>query len=226
MNQQLSLPGIIAHFEIEQCSEDWHRIRYGKVGGTMCKSLLGDPETLLNHIGGCSLEPFQLEDEGYVSDDMQRGNELEPQHRIEISKYAGVNFLKCGWLQNTTIPIIGVSPDGITADLTIAWEGKSPARTKHAATLYGKVIPVDNAKQVVHYFSSNQYLEKCYWSSYRPESEIPLFVKEVTRDTPMNLGTPKTPVFKPVHEWVKLYQHAAMVLQENIKINNENLRKI
>lgn len=226
MNQKLTLPGITAHFEIEQGTEAWWRVKYGKVGGTHCKSLLGDPETLINHIGACQLEPFELEDDGYVDNDMKRGNELEPLNRAEMCKYAGIEFLKCGWLQSEVIPIIGISPDGITKDLTISWEGKSPGRVKHAATLYGGKIPVDNARQCVHYFSVNRYLERHYFSSFRPECDYPLFVREMTLDTVIDLGTPKTPNNKTVREWVKIYQAAAITLQENIKVYNENLKKI
>jgi len=226
MNQKLTLPGVTAHFDIRQGTEDWWRIKYGKVGGTHCKSLLGDPETLINHIGACMLEPFEMEDEGYINAEMQRGNELEPLHRIEISKYAEVEFLECGWLQNEIIPIIGISPDGITKDLTIGWEGKAPGKVKHAATLYGGIIPIDNARQCVHYFSANKYLEKIYFSSFRPECNYPLFVREATLDTVVNLGTPKTPVNKTVRDWVAIYQAAAITLQENVRIYNENLAKI
>lgn len=226
MNQKLTLPGITAHFEIEQGTEDWWRLKYGKVGGKLSAALLGDPQTLINHIGSCHLEPFELEDEGYVNAEMQRGIDLEPHHRLEISEYAGVEFLKCGWLQNEDIPGIGISPDGITADLTISWEGKCPGKSKHAATLYGGVIPIDNAKQCVHYFSVNKHLVKHYFSSWRPECEHPLFVRELTLDTVVNLGTPKTPVNKTVRDWVEIYRSAAIVLQENVKIYNQKLQKI
>lgn len=233
MKTQLQLPGIIAHFEIEQGSESWHRIRYGKVGGVLAKSLLGKPETLINEIGSCSLEPFSMEEDSYVNADMQRGVDLEPMHRAEMSKYIaaelgipGFELLQCGWLQNTIIPVLGISPDGISADLTIQFEGKCPGKNKHAATLYGGVIPDDNIEQCLHAFTVNPLLERLYFGSFRPECEHPLFAKCMTRSTVVDLGTKAKPVCKPVSEWVSIMQSAAIVLQENVKIYNENLRKI
>lgn len=233
MNQQLQLPGITAHFEIEQGTEQWHQIRYGKVGGVLAKSLLGKPETLINEIGSCQLEPFSLEDDGYVNAAMQRGIDLEPVGRLEMQKYIAVSLNmpdlilhECGWLQNTTIPIIGISPDGVSADLTIQIELKCPGKNKHAATLYGGVIPDDNIDQCLHAFTVNPYLERLYFGSFRPECEYPLFPKLMTRETVVDMGTKSKPNCKPVSEWVAILQAAAITLQENVAIYNNNLKKI
>lgn len=226
MNKKTQFPGVIAHFDVEQGTEAWHRLRWGKVGGVLAKSLLGKPETLISHIGSCQLEPFYMEDDPYINSDMQRGIDLEPIARGELSKYIGVELLPVGWLQSTVIPIIGVSPDGVSADLTISCSIKCPGKNKHAATLYGGIIPDDNIDQVLHEFTVNPNLEKCYFLSFRPECEHPMFVRYLTRDSIVDMGTKAKPVCKPVSEWVSILQAAAITLQENVKIYNENLRKI
>jgi hypothetical protein len=232
MNQQIQIPGLIAHFEIAQGTDQWHTIRYAKVGGVVCKSLLGKPETLINHIGACHLEPYTPEPPSYVSDDMQRGIDLEPMARAEMAKYISakhgrpIDLLTCGWLQNTTIPVIGISPDGITADLTIQIETKCPGKSKHAATLYGGIIPDDNIDQCLHAFTVNPVLEYFYFGSFRPECDYPLFVRELTKDSMVDMGTKVRPNVKKVSEWVQILQAAAITLQENIKISNDNLKKI
>jgi hypothetical protein len=232
MKTQQHFPGIIAHFDIEQGSEKWHEIRWGKVGGVLAKSLLGKPETLINEIGSCQLEPFSMDDDGYVNAAMQRGIDLEPVGRAEMEKYISaslgrdIKLLHCGWLQNTTIPVLGISPDGVSADLTIQIELKCPGKNKHAATLYGGVIPDDNIDQCLHAFTVNPLLEKLYFGSFRPQSEYPLFPKLMTRETIVDMGTKAKPVCKPVSEWVQILQAAAITLQENVSIYNENLRRI
>ncbi len=233
MKTQLQLPGITAHFEIEQGSENWHRIRYGKVGGVLAKSLLGKPETLINEIGSCMLEPFSLDEDGYVNTAMQRGIDLEPMARAEMEKYIrghadrpDLVLLPCGWLQNTIITILGISPDGVSADLTIQIEAKCPGKNKHAATLYGGVIPDDHIDQCLHSFTVNPLLERIYFGSFRPECDHPLFIKHLTRDSIINMGTKAKPVCKPVSEWVQILQAAAITLQENVKVYNDNLKKI
>lgn len=232
MKTQLQLPGIIAHFEIEQSSESWHAIRWAKVGGVLAKSLTGKPETLINEIGSCMLEPFSIDDEGYVNATMQRGIDLEPKAREEMAKYISaelgkpIELLQCGWLQSTVIPVIGISPDGVTSDLTIQIEVKCPGKNKHASTLYGGIIPDDNIDQCIHAFTVNPLLEHLYFGSFRPECEHPLFVKLLTRESIIDLGTKARPNCKPVSEWVSINQASAITLQENVKIYNENLRKI
>lgn len=233
MKEKLEKPGIIAYFDLEQGTENWHRIRYGKIGGVLAKSLLGKPETLINEIGSCNLEPFSLEDEGFVNAAMQRGIDLEPQHRKEMAKYIGATLgipdfelHQCGWLQSTLIPILGISPDGISADLTIMFEGKCPGKNKHAATLYGGDIPDDNIDQCLHAFTVNPLLERLYFGSFRPECDYPLFAKCLTRSSIVDLGSKAKPNCKPVSEWVQILQSAAIVLQENVKIYNDNLAKI
>jgi len=224
--EKLHTDHVIAHFDIQQGTPEWHEIRYGKVGGVLSKSLMGKPETLINHIGSCLLEPFELEEDGYINDDMQRGIDLEPYARQEASKYAGVEFLECGWIQSKTIPLAGVSPDGITKDLKIAVSIKCPARTKHAATLYSGEIPDDNIEQCIHEFTVNPHLEKCYFLSFRPECKHPMFIKFITLDSIVDLGTKAKPVCKTVREWAGINRSALMTLESNIKIYNDNLEKI
>lgn len=233
MNQKLTLPGITAHFDIEQGSAEWHEIRWGKVGGVLAKSLLGKPETLINEIGSCLLEPYSPDEDCYVNAAMQRGIDLEPHAKLEMQKYiAGhldmpdFELLPCGWLQSTTFPILGISPDGVSRDLTIQVELKCPGKNKHAATLYGKCIPDDNIDQCLHAFTVNPLLERCYFGSFRPECEIPLFPFCLTRDSIVDMGTKAKPNCKPVSEWVSILQAAAIVLQENVKIYNQNLKNI
>ncbi len=223
---EMVLDGLTAHFDIQQGSPEWHAIRWGKVGGVLCKSLLGKPETLITHIGSCHINPFEMEDDGYISNEMQRGINLEPIAREELSKYLGVELLQCGWLQNTVIPIIGISPDGISADLTISCEIKCPGKNKHAANLYGGVIPDDNIDQCLHAFTVNNLLQKCVFASFRPECEFPLFIRILTPDSIVDMGTKSKPICKSVSEWVEILRSAAITLQENVKIYNENLRKI
>lgn len=217
---------MIAHFEIVQGTEEWHRIRYGKVGGTNSAQLRIESDALLNELIACRLEEFEIEDDGYVSADMQRGTELEPLAREEVSKYTGLKFLECGWLQSEENDLLGISPDGITKDFRFAAEIKCPAKKKHTETLLGKVIPNDHLSQCLHNFTVNPFLEKLYFVSFRPESKYPLFVKEMTRDTLIDFGTKSKPNVMRVAEWVLFMKGKALLFEANIKRNLEILEQI
>lgn len=213
---------MIAHWDIIQGTEDWHKIRYGKIGGSTSKGLLVDSDTLLDEILSSRLEAFELDDDSYVNSDMARGNELEPLARQRVSEYTGLDFLECGWLQCEDVSILGISPDGITKDLRFACEIKCPSAKKHTNTIRAGVTPLDHVNQVVHNFTVNPTLEVLYFVSFRPESKYPLFVTKTDRETKINLGTKAKPVIKTVNEWVAIIRGKAIELET--KANNALLQ--
>jgi hypothetical protein len=99
-------------------------------------------------------EEFQHTD-GFTSAEMERGHELEPFARKELSTYIGVELLECGWLQSLDNELIGISPDGINFDETISAEIKCPGAKKHIKTILENKIPSDNIHQCLHYFTIN-----------------------------------------------------------------------
>ena len=204
-----------AHFDIIQGTEAWHEMRYGKIGGSTSKGLFVHSDTLLDEMLSQHLEPFELEDDGYVNSDMQRGIELEPLACAQVSQYAGISVINCGWIQSE-IPLLGISPDRISQDLTVAIEVKCPNKKRHTTTIRERQIPLDNLFQAVHYFTVNPLLKSLYWGSFRPESKKPLFVQHLTLESAVNLGTRAKPVVKTVAEWTGIAKEAANSLQRVI----------
>jgi putative phage-type endonuclease len=203
-----------AHFNIEQGSYEWHEIRHGKIGGTASKGLFVKSDTLLFDLLAEKTESF-IEEESYISDDMLRGMQLEPEAREWANKNFNCEFIECGWIQSD-IEILGISPDGITADFKQAIEIKCPQAKRHIQTVIENEIPLDNLHQCLHYFTVNDRLEKLHFISYRPESIKPTFTKTLTRDSIINLGTKAKPVLKTVDEWVNIAKVEAIVLQNQI----------
>jgi len=202
--------------DIEQGTSEWHETRYRKVGGSTAKGLFVKSDTLKIELLGQFFESFNYV-EGYISDDMARGNLLEPFAVDELNKYTGLEFNDAGWLQCEEIPLLGISPDGITNDNKFSCEIKCPARKKHTETILKDAIPLDNLHQCLHYFVINPELEKHYFASYRPENKIkPLFVKELTNDSIINLGTIKKPQLLTIKEWVEIAKQHAKELQISI----------
>lgn len=207
-----------AYYDIQQGTEDWFKIKYGKVGGSTSKGLFVPSDTLLYELLAENTEEFEMDDDSYCSDDMQRGIELEPLARSEMSKFAGVEFKEVGWLQSDEVEILGISPDGISEDETITCEVKCPGAKKHIATVLSKDIPSDNIHQCLHYFTVNPKLVAHYFGSFRPESKYPLFGKKITRDSVIDLGTKAKPNCKKVSEWVEIALHNARELDANRKL--------
>jgi len=206
-----------AHLEIIQGSPEWHQIRYRKIGGTSCKGLLTKTDTLLNDLVAEHLEPFVLDEDGYESSDMIRGKELEPEAVLKGSQYIGIDLIYCGWLQSETHPILGISPDAVSEDFTIACEIKCPAKEEHTRTIREDAIPLKHIHQCCHYFAVNDKLETLYFLSYRPESVKPMFVKELKRDSLVNIGTEAKPIIRSVAEVVFLIHSRAIEMEKDIK---------
>lgn len=205
------------HYKIIQGTEDWHRIKYGKIGGTASKGLFVESDTLLNCLIAQKLEEFQLDDDGYTSYDMQRGIELEPLARKALCEYTGLKFMDAGWIDAEHTPLIGISPDGITKDLKSSCEIKCPGMEKHTKNLLCKEIPSDNIHQCLHYFTVNTKLKQHFFCSFRPESKHPLFVRKLALDSLINLGTKAKPVLKSIKEWSEIARAKAIELNKNIE---------
>jgi len=233
---------MIVRYDIEQHSEEWHKVRYGKIGGTLSKGLFIKSDTLLEDVLSELVEDFDLQ-ESFQSYDMIRGNELEPEARKALNAYLGIELKEVGWLQCEEIPLLGISPDGITECETISAEIKCPAAKKHLKTILTNEIPSDNIHQCLHYFTVNPKLEKHYFCSYRPENNFKsIFVKELTKDSLIDLGiTYKGKIkedrglgmkdyvceikdIRTIKEWVKLGKSNAKELQEQIDEKIEQLK--
>jgi hypothetical protein len=217
---------MIVYDKIEQRSEEWRELKHAKIGGTLSKGLFVKSDTLMIDILSQMLEDYEDED-NYVSADMQRGIDLEPFAIAALEKEIFVEFKQVGFLQNAAIPLIGISPDGMTEDETIMVEVKCPGAKKHTETILADEIPNDNIHQVLHAFTVNPKLVRMYFVSYRWENKIkPLWYKMLTKDSEINLGTKAKPVIKTVAEWVEIARENAEDLNKQIndKLNELNER--
>lgn len=207
----------VYHFNIKQHSREWFEIRHAKIGGTRAKELFIKTDTLFYKLLSETIEPFDEDSEdGFQSEAMERGNFLEPQARIELQKYTGLEFIECGWIQSDN-ELMGISPDGITSDLTVQCEVKCPQAIAHLKMCVSDAIPLEYINQCVHTFTANDKLETLHFVSYRPECEIkPLFVKSLTRDSLVNNGTIAKPVMVSISDLVKVSYREAGFLQEQI----------
>lgn len=210
------------YHNIEQGSTEWYELRHGKIGGTRSKQLFVKSDTLLIELLSEITEPYDEDYESYKSDAMENGQFLEPQARIELQKYTGVEFLEVGWIQSDN-ELLGVSPDGISKCATIGCEIKCPEAKRHIKTCLSGEIPLDNINQCIHNFAVNPKLEVFYFVSYRPESIKSLFVKKLTRESLVNIGTEAKQNIQPIGVVVDMIYKETEKLQLKIK---ESINKL
>jgi len=201
--------------DVEQGSEMWHELRNAKIGGTRSKGLFVKSDTLLFELLAEYTESYQSNEDDYMSDDMARGIFLEPIARAQIELYTGLKFNQIGYIISD-IPNLAISPDGLTECKTIACEIKCPGAKKHVQTCIEDEIPLDNIHQCLHYFTVIDTLKELYFVSYREEALKKLFVKKITLDSEINLGTKSRPLIKPVTEWVKIAKEEAALINKQL----------
>jgi hypothetical protein len=206
--------------DIVQKTEPWFKIKHAKIGGSTAKGLTVKGDTLMLSILAEMCEDYEPSDNGYESADMQRGNELEPVAVRDLEVYTGVKFQEIGWIEHETIKLIGISPDGLSESAEIACEIKCPSAKKHTETIRDNIIPLDNIHQCLQYFAVIDTLKTLHFASFRPEHKYkPLFVKTITRDSVVNIGTKAKPVEKTISQCIDIYEEAAVSMQ--VKLKNE-----
>jgi hypothetical protein len=212
---------MIKYTEFEQKSLEWHEIKWGKIGGSASAGLLKPTDTLFIDILSQQMEDFEPESE-FSNDATDRGNELEPFAREYLESYFGVSFEVPAWLQCEENRLLGISPDGLTKDNRFACEIKCFGRKKHYDIFVKNEIPYDNVPQLVHYFTVIPELESLYFICFRPEAPKH-FIKELTLDSLVNIGTNAKPVNVPISEAVKISKENAKKLLEKIEQKIEQL---
>ncbi len=207
-----------AHFEIKQGQDQWHEIRYGKASGTRAKQLFIKSESLFYDLLGEHTKEIEINYDSFVSQAMERGTMLEPDARSALSEAIGVELLECGWLQCEEIPLLGISPDGISECLTISAEIKCPENDTHCKNIDKGVFPPEHIHQCIHYFTINPLLKKHYFCSYNPDNtEKILFYISVDRVSSINFGTERNPKMMTITECVEINRNNAIELQSKLE---------
>lgn len=122
-----------------QGSEEWFEARRGNVTGSMVWAIL--PGKKGNYLASRKDYMMQLvceiltgkTEESYVSSDMQRGTDLEPEARAVYEAITGDIVKEVGFIMHPTIPEFGASPDGLPTDKVL--EIKCPKTLTHVHTL-------------------------------------------------------------------------------------------
>lgn len=105
------------HSDIQQGTPEWHKLRTGRITGTrIAKMAGGKPATVDNLCYEVAAERLtgQSSDNGYVSEVMARGVELEAEARSAFSVEYLLPVTEVGFVE--VDDLFGVSPDGLIGD--------------------------------------------------------------------------------------------------------------
>lgn len=159
--------------DCEQGSDKWRQARLGIPTASRFKEIVTASgkasasaekymlELIAERITGKSLD-------GYTSDAMQRGTELEPFARAAYEFETGNDVQEIGGVFLDETRQVMASPDGLIPELRKGLEIKCPGIVKHMMTIRSKTIPAEYVMQVQGALWVTGYDE---WDfvSYHPE---------------------------------------------------------
>jgi len=102
---------------MKQGSEDWYRIRAGRITGSRFARAMAKADS--NAYAGLVAELVEERrtgrsvDGGYVNDAMQWGMDHEAAARRWYAKHSGQRVAQTGFVIHPTLDFVGVSPDGL-----------------------------------------------------------------------------------------------------------------
>lgn len=151
--------GIIIHDKMVQGSDEWDRIRRGKITASMAKNILclnGElrSKTILMKQIMILARKCVLDDphEFLGNKFTEWGNEYEPEARSLFEQDFDIKIEEVGFIQSAWNKAVGCSPDG---QYSLNVEGykcgleiKCPSVDVHVATCYNRKIPQEHTQQL------------------------------------------------------------------------------
>lgn len=145
----------------EQRSEEWFKIRLGKITGSDFHTYMGKSETRKRRIIEKATEIItgMSTENGYESEDMKRGRELEDEAILVYEMIKGVDVEKVGFVEYNEFA--GCSPDGLVGEDGII-ECKAPKNSVFVKQVVTGVIdPVYYAQM-----QYNLFITQRKWCDY------------------------------------------------------------
>lgn len=174
--------------DIEQGSEDWKRLRLGRVtasriGDLMAKTKSGPAASRANYMAQLIAERLtDTVSETYTNAAMQHGTETEPEARAAYEFYQAAVVDQVAFVEHPSIQHAGCSPDGLVGTDGLV-EIKCPNTATHLETLLGQSVPSKYVLQMQFQMACTGR-KWCDFVSYDPRmpENMRLFVKRLERD--------------------------------------------
>ena len=166
----------------DQGTHEWLQLRLGKITGTRLKKMLAKDNLALLDELIAEEETGLSDDDDFVSEEMQRGIDLEPLAIQEYSNITGHEVDHPCLIQSSEWPILMMSPDGYIGT-NGAVEIKCPKTKNHIKYIRQGKIPTEYKEQIWSYFMVNPDLQWLDFVSYDPRlTKKPIWILHITRD--------------------------------------------
>lgn len=142
--------------DVEQGSPEWHLARCGRLTASRAADVLATVKTgeaaarrdyrttlVVERLTG-----VKQDEGGFVSNDMKRGNEIEPLARAAYESITGTLVSEVGFCSHNTL-MVGASPDAVIGDFEGLAEFKAPRSANHLRYIRAGVVPKEHEAQLV-----------------------------------------------------------------------------
>lgn len=171
--------------DIEQGSIEWLKLRLGKVTGTTLGELMGADNLKLVDRLIAEMISEQVK-EIRISEEMQRGADMEPIARQAYEEYTGQKVEQFGFLQSDKFEWFGLSPDGLINENGKYLKGveiKCPDTATHVKYIRQNTLPAEYKYQVYSYFIVNKdHIEHDFVSFDNRFTIKPIHIVNVRRE--------------------------------------------
>ena len=174
--------------KVEQGSDQWKRLKLGKISGTRIKDVFkSDNLSLVDELIAESISD-EIEEDVFINEAMQRGIDYEPLARISYELRTGLITEQFGFLQHSEYDWLGISPDGLikseNGKYEKAIEIKCPSTSTHVKYIRQNTLPNEYKYQIYGYFLICQDLQELDFISYDTRFNIkPMHVITITRES-------------------------------------------
>lgn len=195
------------YFDIEQNTPEWDVIKAGKWSASRAGTIMGGLDTkgladyIMDVAWGRVYGP--IEHGTYKSSAMERGSNLEPETREKYQFETDCVIETCGFVEHSSIPNVGWSPDGIAPCRKHGVEAKNPLHKAYMQVRRTGKIPAE-------------YRWQCKWAAWvgelesldflcdHPRAGLIIIPSEVTESEKQQMAERVQLLEPKVNEWIDI----------------------
>ncbi len=172
-------------YNVEQKTDEWLKLRKGKVTGKLLKRIVGTPKVREGAYYELLAERLAVGNDVEESA-LDRGVRCEPLAIAEFEKLTGKVVEQIGFCESDQNPFMGFSPDGLIKNkkkYSEAVEVKCLSSANHVRAWLENKIPEEHYAQCIQAFIVNDELQTLYFVLYDSRVRVhPLHVIELHRE--------------------------------------------
>lgn len=167
--------------DVKQGSEQWLKMRLGKITGTKLKEVFNSDNLPLIYKLIAEIDSEEIE-ETFTTKQMQRGKDLEPIAREIYQQVKEIEIEDVGFCLSDSNDYLAYSTDGFTKYRSGGIEIKCPNTETHVKYISQNQLPNDHKYQVYTAFLVNEKLDWLDFISFDPRFKSkPMFIKRINR---------------------------------------------